>query len=163
MNLHIFVFILFLLFACCRLFYVKFISNLYAFMQITFNKNINSHPSDRPTVRPSDQQRIFSSGHKEVRVKEHHHRLKLQQQQKASIYCLRVIKISTVSFRFFFLHLLVAFVLLLLWLSSLDRCWISELISGSYHGLVLTGSNVRQKTIMLHYEGTSPMEPQHQN
>lgn len=100
-------------------------------MQITFNKNINSHPSDRQTVRPSDQQRIFSSGHKEVRVKEQ------QQQQKASIYCLRVIKISTASF-LFFLHLLVAFVLLLLWLSSLDRCWISELISGSNHGLVLS-------------------------
>lgn len=62
--------------------------------------------TDRPSVRPSDQQRIFSSGHKEVRVKEHHHRLKFQQQQKASIYCLRVIKISTVSFLFFFIFLL---------------------------------------------------------
>lgn len=102
MNLHIFVFILFLLFACCRLFMLNLSAICMHLCKSPLTKISTAiQATDRPTVRPSDQQRIFSSGHKEVRVKEHHHRLKLQQQQKASIYCLRVIKISTVSFLFF--------------------------------------------------------------
>lgn len=92
----------FLLFACCRLFMLNLSAICMHLCKSPLTKISTAiQATDRPTDRPSDQQRIFSSGHKEVRVKEHHHRLKLQQQQKASIYCLRVIKISTVSFRFF--------------------------------------------------------------